>query len=79
MADPPPYPRAGDDTGVRPDRGSSTNAPRWVKVSGIIVVILALLMGGLMLFGGSLGDHGPGRHTPVGDTRPSGVTEHGVQ
>jgi hypothetical protein len=25
------------------------------------------------------GSHGPGRHTPSGDTPPSNITEHGVQ
>lgn len=64
MADPPPYP----DTGVGPDRGSTPGTPRWVTVSGMIVIVLALLVGGLMLVGGGLGGHGPGRHTPKGDT-----------
>lgn len=79
MADPPPYPGARDDTGVRPDRGSTISTPRWVKLSGIIVVILALLVAGLMLFGDRLGGHGPGRHTPGADTSLPSVTEHGMQ
>jgi hypothetical protein len=36
------------------------NTPPWVKVFGIIAIILILLVLALMLFGG--GDHGPGRH-----------------
>ena len=62
MADPAPYPDTGDDTGVGPDCGSTTSTPRWVKVSGIIAIVLVLLFGILHLTGNSLG--GPGRHTP---------------
>jgi len=47
VADLPPFPDSngdtGDDTGVGPDRGSTTSTPRWVKVSGIIVIVLVLL------------------------------------
>ncbi len=60
MADSPPYP----------------GTPRWVKVFGIIALVLVLLFGAHMLFGGS--SHGPGRHTPPGDVGgqilPSSVT-----
>ncbi len=49
MADRPPYPDTGDDTG----------APRWVKVFGIIVIVLVLLALIMLLAGG-----GPGGHTP---------------
>ena len=48
MADLPPYP----------------GTPRWVKVFGIIVIVLFLLFVGRMFIGG---EHGPGRHTPFGD------------
>lgn len=52
-------------THERPDRGSTTGTPRWVKVFGIIVLILVLLVGILHLTGNSLG--GPGSHTlPIG-------------
>jgi len=72
MADPPPYPDTGDDTGgdtgARPDRGSTTHAPRWVKLSGIVVVGLVLLFVILHITGNSLG--GPGSHTlPEGGRR----------
>jgi hypothetical protein len=53
-------------THVRPDRGSTYSTPRWVKVFGIIVIILVLLFGILHLTGNSLGGHTP----PI---------EHGVQ
>ena len=49
MANRPPYP----------------GTPRWVKVFGIIVIVLVLLVVGLLFIGGS--EHGPGRHTPSGD------------
>lgn len=58
---------------TRPDRGSTTSTPpstpRWVKVFGIIAIVLVLLFGILHLTGNSLG--GPGRHTTP--------QEHGVQ
>ena len=61
MANRPPYP----------------GTPRWVKVFGIIVIVLVLLLGVLMLFGG--GEHGPGRHALSGDAGgqvpPSSVME----
>lgn len=44
MADPPRYPDTGDDTGARPDRGSTTGTRSWVvKVFLIIAVVLVLL------------------------------------
>jgi hypothetical protein len=55
------------------------STPRWVKVSGIIVIVLVLLVG-IMLLTGVGGDHGPGRHLPPGGA--GGYTpplEHGVQ
>jgi hypothetical protein len=62
MADPSPYP----------------GTPRWVKVFGIIVVVLVLLFVVLHLAGVG-GRHGPGRHRAPGDTGgekpPSSVTE----
>jgi hypothetical protein len=57
MADPPRYPDSGDDTGVGPDRESTTGTPRWVKVFGIIAAVLVLLFVIMVLTG-----HGPGRH-----------------
>ncbi len=46
MANRPPYP----------------GTPRWVKVFGIIAIVVALLVVIMLLTG-----HGPGRHTPSGD------------
>jgi hypothetical protein len=64
MADRPPD--TGDATGVGPDRGSTTGTPRWVKVFGIIALVLVLLFVALLLTGRG-GGHGPGRHAPSGD------------
>jgi hypothetical protein len=44
--------------------------PRWVKVFGIIALVVILLVG-IILIAGVGGEHGPGRHTPP--------IEHGVQ
>jgi hypothetical protein len=73
MADSPPYP----------------GTPRWVKVFGIIALVVVLLFVILMFTRGPGGRHGPGRHSPGGDAPgasstgghipPSGVTEHGGQ
>ena len=48
MANRPPYP----------------GTPRWVKVFGIILIIVVLLVVARVFIGG---EHGPGRHTPSGD------------
>jgi hypothetical protein len=46
MANRPPYP----------------GTPRWVKMFGIIAIVLVLLIAIMLLTG-----HGPGRHTSSGD------------
>jgi hypothetical protein len=66
MAGLPPYHDPSEDTNVRP------GTPRWVKVFGIIALVLVLLIGVIMVTGIG-GEHGPGRHIPTGDTRPSSV------
>ena len=64
------------------------STPRWVKIVGIIALVLVLLVG-IMLLTGVRGDHGPGRHMPSGGagghTQTSSVKgdhtpsiEHGV-
>ncbi len=67
MADLRPYPDAkgdlGDHPGVGPDRGSPTaypGTPRWVKVSGIVVIGLVLLVVVVLLVATALGLHTPG-------------------
>jgi hypothetical protein len=62
MADPPPYP----------------GTPRWVKVSGIVALVLVLLF--VIMLITDPGRHGPDRHTRSGG--PGGHTpaiEHRVQ
>jgi hypothetical protein len=54
----------GKDAGVTADRGSPPGMPRWVKVAGIILAILALLLIVVLLVSG--GHHGPGRHLSAG-------------
>ena len=80
MADSPPYRDTGDETGAGPDPGPTTGAPRWVKVFGLIAVVLILLVAVLLLVGG--GSHGPGRHASSGDadgrTPPSSVESSGA-
>ncbi len=63
LADVPPYP----DTGVRADRRSTTSTPprtpRWVKVFGIIALVLVLLFVIMMLADMLTGSvNGPARH-----------------
>jgi hypothetical protein len=64
MTDLPPDSKSNNDTGVGSTEDRPPGTPRWVKVFGIIVLVLVLLVAGLMIFGG--GEHGPGRHTPSG-------------
>jgi len=77
MADLPPDPDTGDDTGVKPTADRPPSTPRWVKVFGIIVIVVVLLVVAVMFIGG--GEHGPSRHTPSGDAGgqvpPSSVME----
>ena len=67
-------------TPLEPDHGSTSGTPRWVKVLGIITLVLALLFVISLLAGVR---HGPGLHTPSGDTggyaQHSSVTERSVQ
>jgi hypothetical protein len=59
LADPPSYPDAGEDTGVRSDRGSATGTPRWVPVLGIVIAIVLVLLLVVLHLTGVLG---PGAH-----------------
>jgi hypothetical protein len=72
MAEPPASPDHDVD---------STRTPRWVKVFGIIAVVVVLLFVIMLLTGGA-GRHGPERHTgsrPGHQTAPSGMTHGGAQ
>jgi len=52
--------REQGNAGVGSDLGSATNTPLWVKVFGVVVVLLILMLGVMLLGGG----HGPGAHMP---------------
>ena len=73
------YPSPDRDAGIGPDREPTTGMPRWVKVFGIIALVVVVLFLILLLTGGP-GRHGPGRHTGgLGGHAPAAsVTVHGV-
>ena len=54
-------------THMIPDRGSPPLTPRWVKVFGIIAILLILVFIILHLTGNRLGGHD--RHTPPIETQ----------
>ena len=59
------------------DHESTHKSPRWVKMTGIIVIALLLLFGCLHVIGRSLLGYAFGGH---GDRAPlSGTTEYGPQ
>jgi hypothetical protein len=83
MAETPASPDAGEEQDVGPDRDSTTGTPRWVKVFGLIALVVVVLFVVVMLIGGG---HGPGRHTsgggsdtPGGHIGPPPGFEHGGQ
>lgn len=59
MDDRPAHPDSNgnnrNDRGMVPDRGSPPPAPRWVKVSGIIVLLLVLVLVILHVTGNGFG------------------------
>lgn len=59
------------DTGARARPETTTGLPRWVKIAGLIALVVGLLLAVQLIAGG---DHGPGRHS--GDDTPhTTVTE----
>ena len=67
MADPPSSPSRHPSAG----RGPTAGTPRWVKVSGIIVLTVVWLLVIVLL---ASGNHGPGRHQSsrgLGSSLPS--------
>jgi hypothetical protein len=51
--------------------------PRWVKVFGIVALVVALLLVVMLLIGGGGGGHGPQRHG--GAAQPPAVTARAAQ
>jgi hypothetical protein len=77
MTNRPPYPDIGEDTeAAGPGPELTTPRPRWVKVFGIIVLVVAVLFVGLKVTGLG-GNHGPGRHGGGGGTPPSSISQDG--
>jgi hypothetical protein len=74
MSDRPAHPDSGVDTGTAPGRGADAypGTPRWVKVSGIVALVVILVLVIVMFATG--GQHGPGRHLPSGDAGGQSLT-----
>ena len=58
-------------TPPEPGNGSTSGTPRWVKLFGIIALVLVVLFIISLLAGVR---HGPGLHTPSGDS--GGYAQH---
>jgi hypothetical protein len=70
MAEPPRYSETGEEPDVSPDLELTDGTPRWVKVFGLIALVLVVVFVILLL----TGRHGPSRHSfggGGGDSRPS--------
>jgi hypothetical protein len=61
MADGPVEPEPGDNTGGGLDREPSAGTPRWVKVFGLIALVVVVLFVVVLLVDGA--EHGPSRHS----------------
>ncbi|TFE28678.1 hypothetical protein E2980_07455 [Cohnella luojiensis] len=59
---------------MRPTEDRPPSTPRWVKVVGIIVIVLVILFVIIKLTGVG-GDHGPGRHMPTSSGIDQGVKQ----
>lgn len=78
MVNTSPDPAHGDDPGVVSSRETKPpKAPRWVKVSAIVVGILILLFV-IMQLTGLAGEHGPGRHGAAQPVTTATVQTSGV-
>ena len=74
MADPPRDPEAdGSELGLT--RASPGGTPRWVKVCGIVALIVVALFVVLLVIGGP---HNPGRHTSAGSAEVLPVSVHAL-
>lgn len=65
-------PETNDDSSKGPDHGSAPSTPRWVKVFGVIALVLVLLFVILHLTGNNFGGHS-------GHKLHSSVIEQGVK
>ncbi|MEV5912921.1 hypothetical protein AB0M00_28960 [Streptomyces chartreusis] len=72
MVDPSQERGTRDEMGGAPGLAPSAGLPRWVKLSGLVALVLAVVVAVMLLLMGP-GGHGPGRH--LGGQAPlSGVT-----
>ena len=60
--------------GTEPPASEPPATPRWVKVTGIVAVLIVLAALVKVLFGGGVGGHGPEMHGGLGGT-PAGVSD----
>ena len=67
MPDSGPYRRDADDEAVDTTATPDSGTPRWVKVAGVIALVILLMLLVALLSGGK---HGPGRHLGDIGTRP---------
>jgi hypothetical protein len=67
MAYRPPDPKSAEQSTAARDPDSPPDIPRWLKISGIVVIVLILVAVGLLLITGM--EHGPGpvQHGPGSD------------
>jgi hypothetical protein len=72
MAESSTHRDTGDDTAVGSYPGSPPSRPRWLRVSGIIALVLVLLVGVMLLAGHGPGRHLGGGHGPDRHTQPAG-------
>ena len=63
MTDPAGRSKAGDEAAPEAVRRSVEGTPRWVKVSGIVALLVVVLFVVLLIAGGS---HNSGRHSGTG-------------
>ena len=64
-----PQSRDRDDTRSGAPRGGQAQppaTPRWVKISGVVLVLAVLAVLAKAVVGGGLGGHGPGMHAGLG-------------
>ena len=64
-----PYPDTRSRVRTDLDQDSPPGTPRWVKVSGVVAIVLFLLVAGLHLTG----------HTPMHGMPMDGMPMHGIQ
>ncbi len=76
MANQSPTEGTGETERAVVDSGSPPGLPRWLKISGIVVIVLiAVALAATFVFGIR---HGPGLHAPAGAAAQTGVVGAGL-